>query len=253
MASVIWEMDTGLLAVIEFDAVTAETHVAQADITEHPVEVGANISDHSRPKLRTVQLEGVITNTPLNETTVQDMYPIGAILGSNLPFTLTGTTSRRVTPASVVGGWVSPFRFPGTPRPAGTPAGITATYVPSPWAVSGAAFQSLDRTDRVKACFEALVELCLTGRLIRYVSDLQEYDSMMVASVTAPRRAEDAIRFQLELKEVRFANTRTVSITKKKPREKRATEPVSEGAKASYDDAIKENGLESVAQRVLKT
>lgn len=54
---------------IELDALVSEQFSAEVDVTEHPVEKGANISDHARPRPETVTLEGVITNTPAPKTT----------------------------------------------------------------------------------------------------------------------------------------------------------------------------------------
>lgn len=49
---------------ITIDAAT-EQHQLSSTITDHPVEDGADISDHSRPDPETVTLECVISNTPL--------------------------------------------------------------------------------------------------------------------------------------------------------------------------------------------
>lgn len=52
--------------VLEFDAALSIDHEAESEITDHVVENRAAISDHKRPKPRTVEIEGVITNTPLS-------------------------------------------------------------------------------------------------------------------------------------------------------------------------------------------
>ena len=51
--------------LLEFDAVLSEEHGAESDLTDHVVESGAAISDHKRPKPRTLQIDGLVTNTPL--------------------------------------------------------------------------------------------------------------------------------------------------------------------------------------------
>lgn len=234
MASLVWVMRTGPLAVLEFDAVMAETHLAQADVTEHPVEVGANISDHVRPKLRVVTTEILITNTPVNETTVGDMFPIGAIVLNKTPALITHLQRFRTAPPSLTNGWVAPYRIPGTLRPAGLPQALAAQSTEGQVNISGSVFQALSQTDRVKECYNALVALCLTGRIVQYITDLQEYDYMVINSVSVARRCEDAIRCQLELKEFRWANSETVEIVKKRPKEKRGEVAVSEGSKSTY-------------------
>ncbi len=53
---------------IELDASISESHVGEVEVTEHPVEEGANISDHARPKPETLSVEGVVSNTPLSRS-----------------------------------------------------------------------------------------------------------------------------------------------------------------------------------------
>ncbi len=43
----------------------AEQHQADVEVTEHPVEKGANIADHIRPKPEMITIDGVITDTPI--------------------------------------------------------------------------------------------------------------------------------------------------------------------------------------------
>ena len=47
------------------DATLSEVHSVDVEVTDHPVEVGANVVDHARRKPDVVQLEGIITNAPL--------------------------------------------------------------------------------------------------------------------------------------------------------------------------------------------
>jgi hypothetical protein len=249
MASVIWTMKSGGLGVLEFDAVPNESHVVSATVTEHPVEEGANMSDHAKPNLRVVTLEGVITNTPLNETTTQGArYIPGAILGGKLGFTLKTERSKRVGYAKVEGGQTgymlpqfvgavvgtNALKLPGQKRPH-TPVKVTAAgRTTEDVTVGGSSFQATVQVDRVKACYDVLAALCLTGTEVTLVTNLKEYDTMLITSITAPVRAEDAIRFQIEFKEVRFTETKTVDITKKAPREKRAKDEVNIGSLSSY-------------------
>lgn len=73
---------------VVFDASVSETHSVQGQVSDHPVESGVDIVDHYRVLPRALQMEGVITNSPL---TVQ--FPgaslinsaIGLINGSKSP------------------------------------------------------------------------------------------------------------------------------------------------------------------------
>jgi hypothetical protein len=51
--------------LLTLDVTRVYTIEGDVDITEHPVEQGANISDHIRPKPRIITIEGLISNTPI--------------------------------------------------------------------------------------------------------------------------------------------------------------------------------------------
>lgn len=107
---------------IELDASAREVHSMSGDVSDHPVESGTDIVDNYRVLPRTVQIDGVVTNSPLG---VQ--YPgqslinsaIGLIQGDEDPLTnafqeferffdeavvLTITTSLREYPNMVLTG-----------------------------------------------------------------------------------------------------------------------------------------------------
>lgn len=50
---------------LALDATISELHTAESEITEHPVESGSNIVDHLRKKPDVIQIEGIISNTPI--------------------------------------------------------------------------------------------------------------------------------------------------------------------------------------------
>lgn len=50
---------------IWIDVSVRESHSAQAEVSEHPVEEGAAIADHVRPTPRTIEIEGLVTNHPI--------------------------------------------------------------------------------------------------------------------------------------------------------------------------------------------
>ncbi len=53
------------LGALTIDAVVKESHELRAEITEHPAENGQAFCDHVSAMPITVQLEGIISNTPL--------------------------------------------------------------------------------------------------------------------------------------------------------------------------------------------
>ena len=51
--------------VLELDCSLSETHIDEAEVTSHPVEGGSETSDHIRKLPQTLEVNGIITNTPL--------------------------------------------------------------------------------------------------------------------------------------------------------------------------------------------
>lgn len=56
MTSISW-LDSGALQFIDVDATLSEAHNSEAEVTDEPVEAGANASDNVRAKPRTLALE----------------------------------------------------------------------------------------------------------------------------------------------------------------------------------------------------
>ncbi len=53
------------VGLVNFDATLSESHSLSADVTEHPAEEGSNFSDHIRTQPWNLELNGVVSNTPL--------------------------------------------------------------------------------------------------------------------------------------------------------------------------------------------
>lgn len=58
--------------VLTLDASLSESHSAEAEATDHPVEQGANITDHIRPKPQMLTIEGFVSNTPSDSAQTQN-------------------------------------------------------------------------------------------------------------------------------------------------------------------------------------
>lgn len=58
----------GAFDSLAFDATVTEQHTSDAEITDHPVETGANISDHVRSKPDRLQMDAFLSNSPLTGT-----------------------------------------------------------------------------------------------------------------------------------------------------------------------------------------
>lgn len=72
----------------EINVTISESHARQADVTDHPVEDGANVVDHVRLQPTRLRLEGAVSDTP-----------VGAIaddLGDTLPSSDAYETIKRI-------------------------------------------------------------------------------------------------------------------------------------------------------------
>lgn len=57
-------------SLVTLDASIDETHTAESDITDYPVEEGSNVSDNARPKPARLTINGVVTGTPMDITAI---------------------------------------------------------------------------------------------------------------------------------------------------------------------------------------
>lgn len=72
-----------ILSVIngyEVDVFTSEDHSHPAEVTEYPVEDGADVSDHIRSKPITITVEGFVSNTPIGR--MAELRDSGAVPGN---------------------------------------------------------------------------------------------------------------------------------------------------------------------------
>jgi hypothetical protein len=56
-----------MIDTISVDASISERHGAKVVVTKHPIEAGANPTDHAREEPEALQMTGFITGVPLNE------------------------------------------------------------------------------------------------------------------------------------------------------------------------------------------
>jgi hypothetical protein len=117
-----------LLAISMIDALTLdvtiqETHTANAEITEHPVEQGADITDHVRPKPVELRMEGIITDTPIDDSLIASVTR--SVPGLGLGVATYGVVKSLLAGASLAR---SAFDRLRQFRDNGTPVGIFTPY-----------------------------------------------------------------------------------------------------------------------------
>lgn len=232
--------------VFRFDAVLSERHDITSTITEHPVEQGTNIADHVRPDPVVINIQGVITQTPI--------VAVGTDGWSRTPQIL-GPGEYNIVQAQ-------PKDAPGTAPPVISPPqpplGALLSLNGIINAASNALFgdgtftlqQSLDRntlpdqqyhatvdtrTDNRNFIAEALatlIQLRDQATLCRVVAPHNSYKNMVLNKVALSRASSEAGKatFDLTLQEIRIVQTATVaapkpSITRAAPPQKQGNQP----------------------------
>lgn len=66
-----------LIGDLAIDCTVTETHTATSTVTEHPVESGANITDHIRPDPVQLSITGIVSDTPLGSKQIQRAIEVG--------------------------------------------------------------------------------------------------------------------------------------------------------------------------------
>ncbi len=184
----IWTNDLGQSFTVSFDAAVSEKHRLTSTVTDHPIEVGKNASDHIRPDPDELEFTGVITNTPI---ILPGNFVDGAraiqVQVEGAPRTV-GNTVGRVIP--IVGALAARIPLP-LPRQTATVLGFSPAF------------------DRVGAVFQALRDLREDGSLVTAITTLRTYENMAIVSLEVERSAELGNTLQLvcALKEVRIGLT----------------------------------------------
>jgi hypothetical protein len=246
---VFYEDDAGMAHELFFDVISLENHDLVSTVTEHPVETGSNISDHTLPEPQRFTLEGYISDTPIwSNPGINDdrgLQPdIGGAESVELP-TRThryadGTRNQRLNPpkrpvtiplgpGAVVAGAKALF---GALTDSGHSATL-ARYVERSqrhraWVLTIPDFES-----RFVGTYEALRDIWENSRVVGIVTSMDNHVSCAMERAAAVRRREDGngATFTIELKEVRFVTSETV--TAPLPAEALAQPHKSTGSKAS--------------------
>lgn len=202
----IWETDAGELDSIVFDVTLREVLVASADVTEHAVETGANVSDHVRPSIRKATFEVVVSDSPSTVPTSQ-------------MFGVTG----RVQSADLNGG-----KTPELSKPSS--GGRAAEYQQRDARATAQVLQFDGEFSRRQRVYETLERLRSSATVVIATADLVQLEDCVISELTAPRETKDgdAIVFSLTLTQIRFAETALVEVPV--PEEPRGLPPADTGA-----------------------
>jgi hypothetical protein len=209
---------------IYFDCVVSEQVVRDAEITEFPVEVGANISDHYRVKLNEIRLEVFVSQEPIDnlrhpsgqgfwgaQKLITPPYPSGPVLAT--------VAKAIVNPVGSIVGVVGGL-LDGLDRP------VTANPVLQ-WA---APFDSLQEL------LTALDAIRTAAGLVDIYTKSAVYTDMAIANVTTNRDKETGSGSKVSLEFRRIAKVSTQQVAAPPvPVHPKDTPPVAKGAQQPQD------------------
>lgn len=213
-----WEDDSGAAVSAEFDCDMQETHEGTNIITEHPVEDGPDISDNVRPQLRRFSVEGYVTDTPMfGNPDVINQASFKSI-EIQLP--------------------EKPFQF-GISNAINAGVGALSNLIAPAPPLKISMLQFDNFKSRKRAARDLLEDARVNARLIRILTDLVEYDNMVIEQVTITKNPEDGngCTFNVSLKEIEKVSS-DVTVAPE-PAEVSGAVPKAAGSKNAKDDAEK--------------
>lgn len=233
MSTVItWTDDAGAVVSMVFDVDNQETHEFSTQITEHPVEQGADVADHVRDELESFRLEGYVSDSPTVSN--GDISQSAALKTIELQIpemptliSLSGAISAGV---SAVGSAIF-----GAPKP---PKAQIVTF---------------DNTrSRKKQTLELLNKTRTQHKLIRILTKMKDYENMLIQQITATRAPQDGTgaNFVVAFREVEFVSSEIVAAPK--PSEPIGSTRKTAGSKNAKDSKKPElvSGLERIKDTV---
>lgn len=164
MIDMVYESAWYMIDSIAVDAMLTEVHMFAAEGTDHPVEDGANLSDHYRPAPRAVQLSGVITDTPMRVPGSHQNNAQPKQITFDIPNELFGMQLGPI-----------PISIKGTPKQ-GSVTGFSTTM------------------ERVRSTWEEFEAIFEQRRIITIVTSLRVYDNMTLRELEVEKRGS-SIRF----------------------------------------------------------
>jgi hypothetical protein len=218
MTTLYWQDDdTGATEFVAFDAVMTEGHEDVMTITEHPVEQGANVTDHAREEPTRLTVEGFVSGMPTLADddarfesvplTVETMADPGTktiqldVPGAPIQPSVSGLLQAGIGAISnaITGGPNHKATVRGDPRRTTVARRAQMLRQSSP-------------RNRVRHVYDLLLKAQSRKLLVTAQTGVREHFDMLIERVAAPRTTADGTgaKFQVDLKRIRVAASETV-------------------------------------------
>lgn len=216
---------------MHWDAVESETLRFSAAVTEFPVEVGPNVSDHVRAELDSVSLTVFVSNSPIVDSNLLLPTPRGVFSSMKLDI------PQYTPPFSPTPGFVTGAAVRGVDSLLGGKKVDSATVL-----------QFSAEFNSVSEIIQELRRLRDSAEIIKIITPHWDAETMVITSVEVPRTPEegDGARLNIELRQIVRVET------------KRTAEPVptvvrgKKGKKAGTKDPAPQARGQSTASAILE-
>jgi len=226
---------TGAVGAIRLDVVTSETPEDALEITDHPVEQGANVVDHAREQPTRLSIEGRVSTVPNpaidTDTGLQTIeVPLASMRARDQQTIELHPPQPPITPS--VGGLVRA----GIGALKGA-VPVKGTFAGEPQRVrTNIKIQGLQQNaprNRVRDVYEALLRVQSSRVFVTVNTRDRDYFNVLIERVAKPRSVENGASavFQIDFKGVRVAASKTVAAPK--PAESRGNKTTNKGAQAA--------------------
>lgn len=234
------DTDSGEVVTVIFDVITTMTPEDTVDITAHPVEEGADVTDHARSQAPRLTIEGVVSLGPnaLLDTDVGyekvDLQVSGRKAGASKTFTLDiPSPPVQLSESGVIQAGIGALKGAlfGAPK-----AKVNGATIPSLSNAQVTVLQQDSPRNRIRDTYDTLLKVKDQHALITVLTLHRDHFDMMIERIAEPRTAEDgtSAKFQIDLKQVRTVSSQTVQAPK--PKEPRAAAPKAVGSKNGKPD-----------------
>jgi hypothetical protein len=254
------------IGTIWIDVSVSETHSLSAEVSEHPVETGPDVTDNIRPTPRTIRIDGLVTNYPIEEP----LSHIGSARASRAGYQISAAPGNlpRVPPYTVeIEGEPTSYglnRIPGFGQALALASNLTGalglpTQLPRRkyaaeqinvdgrasrgWQVSALTFT--EDFDRVRAVYDALCQIVDAAQPVQLVTGLEVYDTVALSDLSFERSGEigrNTLKFSASCKVMRTVAAQTVPVPAEergKPAASRGKQTTTETDPAKLSDSAK--------------
>ena len=221
MTTLFWQdPDSGETEVLEFDAVISLSPEDAVTITDHPVEQGANVSDHARDEPERLSIEGIVSTVP-NVALDDDvaLSPLDLEVAAR-PAAGTRTIALDVPsppiqpdPNGLLQAGISAL---GNALSGGPKATVNDTSDTKVVTRTARALQQRSPRNRIRDVYDKLLGAKTKHVPITVQTTVRDYFDMQIERIAAPQSASSgqSVAFQLDLRRIRVADSETVESPK---------------------------------------